>query len=632
MSKKPRLPKQKKATLVNPLMGKFLQQGGVKVKAEQTAEEKAAKAAQNEIVTIEKERGAGEAVNYAREALKKYPNHSGILNNLGVMLMRSRRYAEAVEAFKQIPNYAKDAQALSNIGVSLLRQNDYGKASEYLSASLKVDPSYEPALLAMGQVHAKVERYEYAAECYEKVIAANPKNTNALFYLASAYANSFQADKAVDCYRRILDADPTHILSLCNLAFNRSYMHPYDAEAIARETMHYAKLCAEANPSDLPPAVAREPEKKLHIGLLTPTLNAIHPVGHFLKGLLLSDAAKQFDWSAYLPREKDDELTREVKPLFKHWHNILAWSDKKAAEQIRSDGIDVLIDLAGFADGNRAGIFFGQTAPVQLEWLDWFATTGLPHMNGVLADPYCVPSEDEHLFSEKVWRLPHTRLCMQPPQFDIAVAPLPANERGYVTFGCYQNPRKLSDEVLQTWGEIAKACPDAHWFFKGKYVPGSQSQQHFQQKLEEFGFNPANLHFEGPSSRQEYLQSYNGIDLILDTFPYPGGTTTVEALWMGVPTMTLTQPGMIARQGEQLLSAAGYPEFVCRSRDEFIEKGIYWAAPENREKLTALRAAIRDKVLASPVFDTEQFAQDWCDLIREIWRDACEKAEKGGAQ
>ncbi|MCP1772791.1 putative O-linked N-acetylglucosamine transferase (SPINDLY family) [Neisseria perflava] len=577
-----------------------------------------------EVERLWKERGSQEALPAAQRALDEFPNDANLLNLTALLLMQAKRHPEAEAVFCRIPNYAGNAAVLTNLGYAALQQKHYDQAADYFRKALAVNPQHVTALLNMGVLSGETGDRAAAVDYYERALAVSPQNTQALFNLAVS-AKERDLREACDYYRRLLDIDPTHTNALGNWAFFQNYLTPYDPERIAREIAYYARRCAEALRHNLPPAVAADSDKKLHIGLVTADLQQGHPVGYFLQGLLTAEAVKQFDWSAYLNAAHDDKLTRQVRPLFKHWHNIQAWSDKKAMGQIRSDGIDILIDLSGYTAHNRAGIFTAQTAPVQLEWLGWFATIGLPAMNGIIADPYCVPPGEEFLYTEKVWRLPHTRLCMQPLDTDDKTPPLPPSlQNGYMTFGCFQNPLKIGDEVLAVWAKIAKARPDARWQFKGKgQEVGTPLQQRIQAKLESFGFKPEQMDFSGKIPRAQFLQAHHDIDLILDTFPYPGGTTTAIALWMAVPTLTLTGQGMLARQGEQFMRAAGFSELVCQNTNEYIEKALYWSAPENRAKLTALRADIYHKARRSPVFDTKKFADDWCQLMREIWRDAC---------
>ncbi|TCP96857.1 putative O-linked N-acetylglucosamine transferase (SPINDLY family) [Cricetibacter osteomyelitidis] len=633
MSKKPtRIVQPKRAVKTPSFMSGFLKKAGVDVKntQPQQATQNIAQATQKltaEIAQIEKARGAQDALTASEKALAQYPQSVALLNCTAILLMKNNRFQEAVTTFERIPDYDKNVGVLTNLGVTYRQMQQYKKAAEIFHKVLAIDPNRASTLQNMGLVQTDLGNYSDAVKYYRQILDKDPENAEISYNLGTTYGRLQDLPASNACYRKTLELNPTHLSALGNWALIQNYMVPYDAKRITRETIAYAEKAVKGRNIRLPAVKAENPKKKLHIGLVTADMKDVHPVGYFLEGLLSDESAKQFDWSAYMNGVYDDRLTQKVRPLFKHWHNIGVWTDARAIEQIRSDGVDILIDLSGYTGKNRAGIFMAQTAPVQVEWLGWFATTGLPHMNAMIADPYCVPESEEHLYSEKIYRMPHTRLCMQPPYQQVKIDTLPALKNGYMTFGCYQNPLKISEDTLQTWAKIAQALPDARWYFKSTLnAPGKPAQIKFQEKLVALGFNLDNLTFTDSEAREKYFQSHNGIDLILDTFPYPGGTTTVDALWMGVPTLTLALPGMIARQGEQLMSAAGYPQFVCQTHKEYVEKALYWSNPANREQLAALKVGMREQVLSSPVFDTVKFSEDWCNLIRRIWQDACKKA------
>ncbi|TCP96856.1 putative O-linked N-acetylglucosamine transferase (SPINDLY family) [Cricetibacter osteomyelitidis] len=620
--KQAEIPKSKLETAITDRVGK--------VRAQQTEIAKISlKTHLDHIGAVLQRRGPSEALVEIQKALQEYPDNISLLNYGGVMHLRCKTFQQALEMFFRIPNYDQDAVVLSNIATAYRRLNQFQQEIDYLEKALCLRPHNITALLAYGQALLNVNIVERAIENFHKALALEPENTNARFYLAQAYMRVKNLQEASRWYLQSLDIDPANLVAMGNWAMTQCYISPYDPEGIARNTMKYGRLCAQAESIDVLPVKALNPEKKLRIGIVTGDFKESHPVGQFLEGLLVSKAAKQYDWSLYVNNHDFDDLRSRVESLFDHWHEIISWADQKVREQVQADNVDVLVDLSGYTGRNRISVFFSQNAPLQVEWLGWFATTGQPNINAIIADPYCVPESEEHLYSETVYRMPHTRLCMMPPKYELDIAPLPALQNGYMTFACFQNPLKISEGVLQTWGKIAEALPTARWRFQSASggLSDQNSQREFVEKLTALGFKADNIIFTARQSRENYLKSHHNIDLILDTFPYPGGTTTADALWMAVPTLTLPLPGMIARQGEQLMSAAGLTQFVCRSCEEYIEKTLYWANPAHWRELADLRAGMRKQVAESPVFDTERFARDWCDLIRTMWRDRCRQAE-----
>jgi predicted O-linked N-acetylglucosamine transferase (SPINDLY family) len=297
------------------------------------------------------------------------------------------------------------------------------------------------------------------------------------------------------------------------------------------------------------------------------------------------------------------------------------WTDERLAAQIRSDGVDILVDLSGRTAGNRLPVFAAKPAPVQVSWLGYFATTGMPQMDAILADPVCAPESEESLYVEQVVRLPHTRLCMSPPVAAPTPSTPPALKNGFITFGCYQTLPKINQSVLAAWAQILSACPNARLRLQAAQFSGAQQQAQFTNRLRAAAIDVARVDLLGPVSRELYLGSYSEVDILLDTFPYPGGTTTAEALWMGVPTLTLALPGMLGRQGQCMLHNLNLQDWVTHSEAEYIAKAVAWGqgGAEVCANLQTLRHQMRTRAAASPLFDAPRFASDWWAALQGLW-------------
>lgn len=553
-----------------------------------------------------------------------YPHERENIPNLcAALLSENRRFQDAIAMWQRIPNWQNKASLQSNIGRTHQLANQLDLAHNHLSIALQLEPNHLDALVNMGVVLQKLERRQEAIENYQKILSINPHYELARFNLATVYQDELDFQAAYQCYDHLLRENPQYVNALANLIFTQHYVVPYQPEVIFERAKRLGQLYVEKSQSLAIKLPAQNAEKPLHIGLVSADLQT-HPVGFFVESLLKSQAAQQLTWSAYANSPTFDALSARLKPVFQNWHHVNTWGDERLIQQIQADGVDILVDLSGLTRGNRIGVFAAQAAPVQINWLGYFGTTGLSTMQAVIADPYCVPPDEENRFVERVWRMPHSRLCLSVPTENVPTNELPALTNGYITFACFQNLPKINDEVLAIWAQIARRLPESRWHFQNlRLGENSQDQEKLAIKLREFGFNMAQVSFRGSVPRAEYFAHHQDIDLILDTFPYCGGTTTSEALWMGVPTLTFAQSGMLARQGEQLLSAAGLPEWVCYHLDDYVERAVYWGQPENWQQLNEIRVNLREKVLQSPLFDAEQFGRDWCDLVRKIWRDAC---------
>jgi protein O-GlcNAc transferase len=252
-------------------------------------------------------------------------------------------------------------------------------------------------------------------------------------------------------------------------------------------------------------------------------------------------------------------------------------------------------------------------------WLGYWATTGVAEVDYILVDEIGVPKKNRRYFTEKVIYLPDTRLCFSAPKYDIAVAPLPALTNGYITFGCFQNLSKVTDAVLEAWGRVLGRLPTSRLRFQSRQLADKPFVERFRARLADSGIDVNRVDLHGASARRDYLAVHSQIDMILDTFPYPGGATTCEALWMGIPTVTLSGDTMLAKQGASLLSAAGLRDWIADDLESYIEKAVAFSS--DLSALAGLRAGLRERVLVSPLFDAERFARNFEKALWKMWDD-----------
>jgi len=376
-----------------------------------------------------------------------------------------------------------------------------------------------------------------------------------------------------------------------------------------------------------------QPHTPLKIGIVSADF-CQHVVCYFIENVLSqirsNDALRsRLKLVAYANQSEEDDATRRLQGHFDLWRQVDKLNDDALAEQINQDQIDILIDLSGHTKGNRLPVFAKQAAPLQVSWLGYWGTTGLTSIDYVLADPICVPANEESLFLEKIWRLPHLRYCVAALENSPEVNSLPCIKNQNIVFGCYQFTRKINHGVLRCWSQILAACPHARLHIQSFSLDKPELKNQFRKRLIEAGINPESVELIGGVSYSQYLQSYADIDIVLDTFPYPGGTTTAQALWMGVPTITLATAGMLGRQGEALLVNAGLPNWVAQSEDEYVQKAINWgnADTAQRQDLANLRTSLRECVIQTPVFDAQKFAVDFVEALYGMWNEKYPQAK-----
>lgn len=358
--------------------------------------------------------------------------------------------------------------------------------------------------------------------------------------------------------------------------------------------------------------------KKLKVGLVSGDL-CNHPVGFFINSFISYLDKQSIEIVVYATSEQADELTQTIQSSCASWSSIVNLTDHEAAQRIYQDQVDILIDLSGYTEHSRLGLFAWKPAPLQITWLGYWASTGLSTIDYVLADKISLPEQYQDQFVEKVWYLPNTRMCFGQPVSPILVSVLPACHNGFVTFASFQSLAKISDRVLLLWSRVLKAVPNSRLRLQARQLVDEGVQRIFKKRLQKADISLDRVEMSGSASHMNYLTAHAAVDIILDTFPFTGGTTTCEALWMGVPTLTLLGDTLIGRQGASMLTCAGLPHWVAQSEEEFIDLAVKYASA--LDDLAALRAQLRQQVLASPLFDGAAFARHWENALHEMWRE-----------
>ena len=554
-----------------------------------------------------------------QQALSLQPGMAPVHNHLGNTLLELGRFADAEQNFRRAIELAPDfVAAHHNLGLLLAGNSRTDEAQACFRRAIALDANYPPAysglattLLHQGQI--------LEAEAYSRqALALVPFFVEAHKTLSEALSAQGRYAEAETHYLEALRINPNNFEAHSSLLFFYCYRGQGSSQRaleVAQQgsqlvTKHASRRVFKRWSVDAAP-------ERLRVGLVSGDLKS-HPVGFFLESVLSRIDRKRIELFAYPTIRYEDELTRRIKPAFSRWTPIRKLGYFDAAQTIHRDGVHVLLDLSGHTDFNQLPLFGWRPAPVQASWLGYFATTGIAQMDYLLADQVSVPSEQRGQFTEEVWKLPETRLCFSVPQSDLTVTPPPALSKGHVTFGCFQNPPKINDDVLRVWSQVLARLPTARLRLQAKLFGDPLFVEHFANRCRAQGIDAQRLVICADSPREQYLAAHGEVDLILDTFPYPGGTTTCEALWMGVPTLTLAGDTMIARQGASLLTAAGLPEWVAGDEAEYVDKAVAWAC--NLPHLARLRAQLRQQVLASPLFDATRFARHLEDALWGMWQ------------
>lgn len=559
------------------------------------------------------------------QAVADHPDSLRLRRNLVVVYLVLSKHQEAHALLgpllKALPD---DENLLLNHATVLFRLDHLHESRLVLESLVRQYPDNALARTNLASIFLNnLHEPERALEVLAPALPAAQNDPSVHFAIACIHTKLGQLDLAKAHYDRALAIRPGHLESLSNQLFVFHYAYPVDLDQVRDLALRHGTWMhqdARRRGWVSPPPAPRLAPRRLRIGLLSADLR-VHPVGHFLESVLDALRQREVDLFAYANQSKTQAVPARIRGAFLRWHDVLEETDQRLAQLIADDDLDVLLDLSGHTTGNRLGMLLRRPARRQVSWLGYFGTTGLPCIDAVIADPHCVPASEARFFTERLLYMPHTRLCLSAPDRapEVATDP-PMAAVPHITFGCFQNAHKINDHVLGLWQRILRAAPGAVLRLQNGQFELSAQVLRMRARLREAGIDLRRVWMSPILPREHYLDQYAEVDVLLDTFPYPGGTTTAEAIWMGVPTLTLATPGMLGRQGQALLENVGLGDWVAHSADDYVAKAV--ALAQDREGTVAhlrqLRGHLRETARKSPLFDSETFAAELERLMRQL--------------
>lgn len=551
------------------------------------------------------------------KAIEVMPPKAELYSNLGNLQFSLDRFADAETSYRKClaldPNHPNGHY---NYGLLLLQANRPREAEAHLRAALRLGPASAPIAYHAAVSLLDQKQYSQALPLLQRALQLQPDYAEAHDSLSFAFLHLGRIDDALREAEAAVALSPENALLLGNLLFTLNFSTAGRADVVARARAYGELVSAKAGAGCFSSWRRKAASGKLRIGFVSGDFKG-HPVSFFLMGLLEAIDRTRFELFAYSTVRFEDDYTQKIKAAVDSFQLLSMAGDEPAARQIHDDGIDILVDLAGHTGNGRLPVFAYRPAPVQVSWLGYFASTGVAEMDYVLVDPVAVPATELDQFTESAWVLPETRLCFQPPEDAPEPGPPPALKNRYPTFGCYQGLPKVNDQVLECWQQIFKALPKARLRWQCMQFTDPQARKLASARLRRHGIADHRVELLQSESRLDYLRSLAQVDLILDTFPFPGGTTTCEALWMGVPTLTLAGHDLLSRQGESMMAAAGLGDWIARDRAHYQAKAI--AALEDLPALAQLRSQMRQPLQQSPLFDNRRFARNFEQAMQDLW-------------
>ncbi|AOK03257.1 tetratricopeptide repeat protein [Burkholderia sp. AU28942] len=551
------------------------------------------------------QRRLDDAIACYRRAIALQPTLNAAHHALGILLFERGELDASIASLARAAE-SGEVDCLLHLAAALERAGDLDGTAASLQRALAAAPDRADLHLHLAQTLVQQgKRRDALDRC--RIALSLPNPTAQMHAIeGDLLCAMWQLDAGLASYDRALDVDPAfrnaHSGSMFHAA-GSDRLSP--AQLLERARAFGTQMAAQASPRTHAPRPAAG--RVLRVGFVSGDLKS-HPVAVFLSSVVAALDPSRVEALAYATQSVQDDTTAMLKRHFAVWRDITALDDRAAADLIANDRVDVLVDLSGHTASNRLPLFAWKPAPVQATWLGYFATTGIAAIDYVIGDRHVLPENEAHHFVERPWRLPDSYLCFTPPDLPLDVGPLPAGRERVVTFGCLNNANKIGDAVVALWSRVLDAVPGSRLLLKSAQLDEAALRASVAARFAAHGIAAGRLVLRGGSTRLEHLGTFNDIDIVLDPFPYPGGTTSVEGLWMGAPFITRRGDRFLSHIGESILHTLGMPEWIADNDDDYVAKAAAFA--RDLPHVAEVRAGLRERLLRSPLCDAQRFARN----------------------
>jgi predicted O-linked N-acetylglucosamine transferase (SPINDLY family) len=564
-----------------------------------------------------------EAIACYRQALGLRPDLARTHYNLAIALHKQGSVAEAIARYQQALHLQPDfPEAHCSLGNALKDQGNRAEAIACYRQVLHLHPDFAEAHYNLGLAFYERGDMDEAVACCQQALRLRPDYAEAYNNLGIVLQLQGKLEEALRTYREALRLQPDYAGAHSNLLMGLNYDPHADPAAVFAEHCRWGQLHGQRARLPLPSDKDRNPERRLRIGYVSPDLRW-HAVTRFFETVLAHHTPQQVHVVCYAEVATPDAMTARLQALAQGWRWTCGKTAAEVAEWVRADGIDILVDLAGHTANNRLDVFAHKPAPVQVTWLGYPNTTGLTTIDYRLTDSVMDPPGQPVRDTEELVRLPRCVCCFLPPDNTPDVTPLPAQRRGYVTFGSLTNLAKLNVEVFDLWCQVLQAIPTARLLMFRHTLQG-KTREAIQRQFTERGIAADRLDLRQGSGAPGFLGVYEEIDVSLDVFPYSGGTTSFESLWMGVPILSLRGVRPAGRGSATALASVGLADWAVQTPQEYVALAVRVAG--DLDGLAGVRGRLRDRMRAT-LCDAPRFTQELEDVYRTMWRRWC--AETG---
>jgi protein O-GlcNAc transferase len=538
-----------------------------------------------------------------------------LLIDLGELLLRINAREDAMPVLTQASQATAEA-TLVRLAETSFRFNLWQESQAVLQRNAELHPTSAAALWNLAHGYAETWEMDLAIATLERAEAIAPQ-PGAASLRASVAGRLGDADTALAAYAEIAEKEGPLSKMRSSTAMASLYSDQLSPKAVATLHRELFAPMGEGARSRESFANPRDANKRLRLGLVTADFHHQHPVNIFMQPVLARWDAQDIEVTVYFTGVSYDEQTLLAKRRVNQWVEVTTLNNVQLARRIEEDGIDVLMDLAGHTGMQRMPLFAQRAAPVQATFLGYPGSTGVPQMDWIVADAVVAPEGSEALFSEQLIRLPNTVFCYAPeenypfPTFSDEHAKRP------LTFASFNNVSKLTPRSLALWAQVLQAVPNSRLMLKAPSFKDEAAVKVFVQRFKQLGVALDRLEFRGPSSLSDMMTEYADVDIALDPAPYNGGTTSLQAMWMGVPVLTIAGGHFVSRMGTSFMQAAGLGEWVAKDDADFVRRAV--ALSQDRAALLKLKMGMRERLLALPAWDIDAYAQDLQAAVRKMW-------------
>ena len=553
-----------------------------------------------------------------RTAAALHRNHAVIQFNFGNALATVGKHAEAANALERaVALQPSHAEAHNNLGIVYRDLENIAAATKSFKTALQIKSDYAEAAYNLANAYRDACRLTKAEATIRQALALNPQYGKAYNSLGNILSESGRSDEALVAFKRASELETTSPVLASNVLCCMQYLPGVSADVLEAAHRQWATKFA-AGKTQPHPVIATKVAQPLRVGFISPDFGR-HPCGFLSVRLFENLDRRRIEPTILSTRRnaREDDISLRIAAAA-NWQRVADLSDEALCEEVLKARIDILVDMSGHTSGHRLGVFARKPAPLQVSWLGYVGTTGLDAIDYIIADRWHAPKQLAFAGPEQYLRLNDGYVCFDPPKEVGDVASLPARARGYVTFGNLNNATKLNSLVIESYSRILNQVAKSRLILRFRGLDDVGVVQSLRTKFESCGVSADRVDILGYAKRVPFLQTYNDIDVALDSFPYSGGLTTCEALWMGVPVVTFPGATFAGRHATSHMSNTGLMDFVGHDQAEFERIAI--AKAQDLNALRDLRQKMRERLLASPLCDGQQFASAFADGLETVWK------------